>query len=148
MTIKNSIIGAYKSLDVIDDLNFGGCGIAALAVIAWAKKRFPKKSLTIAYIYTIGLVKFARTNQEILMDGDYENLWVPYHIALFVDGDFIDSGGIIENTERYAEIVKSRSVNDLIMFLEYGEWNSDFDRTSGIRKINKILGINLKKFGI
>ena len=123
-----SLKSVLDFLGAVDDINRGGCGIAALAIIRWLKQN---KKKTAKPVY--------------LDDDDYPPAHrAPNHIAVKLGKDYIDTSGPngLANPEiwEYTRVVEE---SDLITALNTDTWNDDFNRRRWLPVIESELGVDL-----
>jgi hypothetical protein len=116
-------------LNSIPNINDGGCGIAALAIIRWLKTNKKKKA------------------KAVYLDDDwYPPLdRAPGHVSVRLGQDYIDSKGrngfghpsIWEYNREYSERHLVQAINNI------GTWNSDFERAYWTPVIADELGVDL-----
>lgn len=122
-------------------LNYGGCGIAAIAIYRWIKKNNPELIEGIKFCYSYG--SHRDIEGEILTHETGEILTAPSHAQLFDGDNYIDSDGhhIFPNDEDLVYLNLEEEVVDSINH-GYG-WNDMFDRNNVVNIAEK-LNINLK----
>lgn len=143
MARPKTLKGVLGFLNRIPYINFGGCGISALAIYKWLEKRDQLKEDTrIVYYYNDENdyktnYRLAKTRRKYKS----ELPLAPSHAVLWHDGKYIDSAG--ENNEyfNYEQYIKNpefvlQSINNK------GDWNWTFDRCN-IPKIESGLDIKL-----
>jgi hypothetical protein len=144
----DTLIKVRQILDNIDDINCGGCGVAALAIYRWLKKNnllFGGEEIVFLYCWEDSVFK---CNDKVFK-GEREpaELEAPSHIVLNIEGTFIDSTFRTNETltERYqakhlgvTEDILLKTINNI------GSWNDMFEREYNVPFIESSLGINLK----
>lgn len=136
-------------LGTIEDINNGGCGIAALALYKWLEKHENYKP-EILFCYRADSRDRLKTNKSI-MEEDKNNvrtsmLKVPNHIMVKYHEDYIDADGFWPDAQFYNryEAWHTVSVEQLISTIHnYRDWNSDFERDRNVHKIEGFIGIDL-----
>ena len=125
-----------KFLDSIENINRGGCAIAALAVVLWLEKQNEQSEIVYCYdrddLYHQNCKRITENSGEAR---------ACMHAIISYNGDFYDSRGrqfdIIEN---YKHIVPRNIVIESIN--NVGDWNWRFNRKNVI-KIDTKLNTNL-----
>lgn len=140
-------INPLKSLDEVIDfmntipcINYGGCGISALAMYDAAVKE--KLNPKIVYVY--GWWDSGTINQQY-KEGKTQYAASAAHVMISINDVLYDSHGEREYddfewfTSADDEITREHLVNSL----NYGSWNSDFDRKTWLPIIEKFIGYKL-----
>jgi len=159
-----SFIEALKKLKKIKALNYGGCGIATLAILRWIKNNCPDELQNISIIslfYSRGrnLSEIKSKNRAIyLSKNKRDSGTVPNHIGilyknkLFFDsnnhGVFLPSYLKIEGAVRnqIQIFTKPDKAEEFLLYLinkEPGDWNPFFNRKKQVQRIEKKLKISL-----
>jgi len=129
-------------LDSIDCINYGGCGISALAMFRWLQKNDKLSGdESFTYLYTGWDYTFGE-NECILKENSKNKLKAASHIMLFHNGNLIDSEGSVVQ-EKYVSRHERISVDTLLDTINFSHWNSMFDREDSIPIIERRLEIEL-----
>lgn len=131
----------YKRLEKVPDLNCGGCGIAALAMIKYAEKLGIK--VAIVFLYRSYAEDMADNNMSQLASGNVDAVEIPNHIALLEGDMVIDSEG--NPLDRYQICHSGVTTEELLALIFQEGWNSHFSRRKSIPMIEEILDISLKE---
>ena len=123
-------------LDRIENINYGGCAIAALAISKW----LDKKGVENAIIYQT----FGNSSLESNLMNANKNKGIGAnscpHAQVLIEGLFWDSAGFHFPKEDFV-IVSKESV---IYSINNSTWNPSFNRTS-ISEIEGIFEVSLKE---
>ena len=132
-----------RHLDKIYSINYGGCGVSALAMYRWLKKNkmlvgdeyfvFLYVSYDSNYDVNDKILKRKRSRKKIDSGS---------HIMLHHNGQLFDSMGS-EIQRRYVKRHDNITEKQLLDALNYGGWNDSFDREEYIPKIMRMLKIDL-----
>ena len=134
-----NIVSALRDID-LPDINCGGCGIAALAAIRLAKKH--NEDVKVIFLYTEEREMWFESNQSLIKDGLIKFVSIPSHIAIEFDGVVVDTGGNV-SMSMYSCYHYDVTETELVLLLNHGDWNLDFERDKAIPRIEKILDIKL-----
>ena len=140
---NSKISGVLQFLHNIDCINRGGCGFSAMAIYKTLVKRgLAKDDLAIVYFYK-GSSETYELNSKFI-NGETKTPSSCFHAVVRNDGDFFDSGGLVDPLDYDTNMVFGK---DMIWFVELSigtpsHWNPDFDR-SNVKKITKELGVRL-----
>lgn len=128
-------------LSGINYINSGGCGIAALAMIRWIRKNLNKEIDNI-YFEHCSYCDNKNDNKKYIKNG-VGTISAPTHVYISINKKIMD----------VKTIVKSRNIDGAICFKSEDillaainnikSWNSRFKRRSGIKMIEKHLGITM-----
>lgn len=140
----NTLDEVRRFLNRIDEVNCGGCGIAALAIYRWLKKRNLLKGdekFVFMYVYEDDVF----SGNEKFFKGEYDELNAPSHIVLKIGDRLVDS------TNRSNEMLEDRynkkhlgiSEEILLKTINHNSWNDSFYREENVPVIEKVLDINL-----
>lgn len=128
-------------LSVIPYINYGGCGVSALAMYRWLKKNNQLKHTKFVYLYCKNSEDTYIKNQQVLKD-ELNNPLAPSHIVLLHNDKEIDVEFESTTVYYFKHIVEEeRFVVKTVNTLE--SWNPDFNRKVYVRLIEKKLGIDL-----
>lgn len=130
--LKDSIL---PQLNDIPNINRGGCGISAYAIANWIKKqdvRYEPK-----YIVQNG--DFSNNRECIAKNRPLGD--IP-HILVEWENFTIDSNGA--QKDWFPRLSLPISEDILIITINFGRWNSDFNRDH-VETISEIVGINLNE---
>ena len=146
----------------VESINRGGCGIAALAMLRYIEKKYSEylSEVEIVYFYN-GMSMMMSENRSIIEELKENNNskihpHVPSHILLKLDKFIFD----VEAKDEYESYIKlgKHEGTDIVSVSSIGiefllatindysiasGWNLDFKRRSGIKKLQKIYGIDL-----
>lgn len=133
---------ACNKLADVPAINYGGCGIAALALYRWC---------IVHKIQPDGFILLdddgIDNNSYAIETGEYENMTVPSHIVLSVKGYYCDSRGISDDnpySDEYDYVLDGIKPDALLYLINNGEsWNDEFDRECGVPEIEQILHVDL-----
>lgn len=129
-------------LNSICDINYGGCGISALAMYRWLKNNNKLKgNESFTYLY-ISFDNCFYENDPILKKEVDRRLSSCSHIMLNRGGKHYDSEGSNVKS-RFTRKHKKITEEQLIESLNFGEWNDTFDRETYIPFIEKKLNVDL-----
>ncbi len=138
---KNLFKKTMEFLSGVDNINCGGCGVAALGLYdaAVLEGKTPKIIYLYHPFYSWGEKEI---NDEVLRA---ESCW---HIVVEVDGKHyhangeIDSSSECEHILHYQKHIVEREM--LINSLTNGGWNSSFDRKKWVPKIKDMIGLDVE----
>jgi hypothetical protein len=136
-----------KFLSTIENIDNGGCGIAALAVYRWLIKHNKHKGIKIVYLYEDCCEKNSDKNCEIIASKNpHKQPICPCHVALKRNNRFIDDKGFRSEDEIFEWFIEYHDVT--IDFLlktvnRIRTWNNDFNRSKYIPILESSLGIDL-----
>lgn len=83
-----------------------------------------------------------RTLEE--RNGHIEDAYVPFHVALSMDGFIMDSGGEFDPDDLGYPLQQNFiAEEELVTLINDGNWNDRFNRQKEIPKIEKLLGVDL-----
>lgn len=128
-------------LSSINNINCGGCGIAAYAMYLWLKEN---NQLDKAFMFVLGYTSYSEenyiNNQNVLRDKNGQGVGCS-HMFIFHNGRYIDSDGIINPTEyKWVQHVKEEwFIKNCVSNAK--TWNYTFDRKN-IPLIEEKLKIN------
>lgn len=130
-------------LNSVPSINYGGCGLSALAMYRWLKDTDSLKGDEhFVYLYTRSDGNF-ETNCEVLdVNSKNQKLGSASHIMLYHNGMLHDSKGNSVNPF-YVHKHENLTENQLIESLNNGFWNDSFNRKRFLPEISKALNINL-----
>lgn len=132
----------YYSLRTIDNINLGGCGIAALSICRLMKNRgfiFPQYQIVFMYEqYEEDILDETKNKIE---NGLIDSIEIPTHVAVKVGDIIIDSYGVVDTKDYPLHMVVSE--DQLVKTLGLRHWNSLFDRDHSVPIIEQMLGIDL-----
>ncbi|MFA5366638.1 MAG: hypothetical protein WC333_02040 [Dehalococcoidia bacterium] len=123
-------------------VNFGGCGIAALAMYRWLKKN-RKASRKICF-YMLADQGFIHENNAKCLEGEEDRQpTAPGHMVLYDKGKYFDCGGTYDPT-RYNYHLKVTKEQFIVESLNnVPTWREDFPRKYLIGRIAQKLNIDL-----
>ena len=143
-----------RYLSSIENINRGGCGIAALAIYRWLKKHNRLKDTKIIFLYDYTARQLYDVNYQILNNNSDGTPEGAPHIILERLNKYLDSDGYLK--KRYINFQYS---SKLIVNTEFllkalnsnaglGSWNKAFNRKKQIPKIAKKLKIDLSDVAV
>lgn len=138
----------YRTLDSVPELNKGGCLIAAKAVLLYINKNYN-------FGNQINLVQISYDNYDSslfhnkrFIKGEEDVAVAGNHFVLTTDKGktLYDSEGFYELKKGYKKLIipqkKTKEFIESALSVKEN-WNRSFNRTTGIKKINNLLNINL-----
>jgi hypothetical protein len=145
-TKKNQTFkSVLEYLNNIDCINFGGCGISALAMYRWLKKHGKVNEDTGFYFFEEDEDN-DNNNREYFTNKNVQ-LRASTHVVLVHNDKFIDSHGVLDEDELMSEyeyrIFEHSEEFLLAMINNVTSWNYRFDRLVNVQKIAKKLDIDL-----
>lgn len=148
---RERIVGKFKHdfeerlyrLNEINNINAGGCGVAAVAIYRFLTQNgLYSKYLSFAFAYKGWDASLYESNLNKHNNGNYDELEVPSHVVLkFKNKFFIDSNGY--DTDPQYDLFHDVSHDEVLINVNHSGWNWIFDRRKEIPKIEKILNVNL-----
>jgi hypothetical protein len=145
INIKKEFKKVRAFLTDIPNINCGGCGIAALAMYRWLKR---KKACDVRFIVGYNNANQFKINSEYVVDHSNNSPVAPCHIGLAIRFDCFDSG-VIMDCEKDWELFRWRYIHMfedesaiLDMINKGNNWNDSFDR-SDVLLIAERLNIDL-----
>jgi hypothetical protein len=141
--IMKKIEPTRQLLNGIPNINVGGCGISALAMIKNIQKEF---EFTPEIYFSYGSYDkcLFQNNKKYLQENNYSKCEAPGHVLLKINGKYFDSGKIIDNPTRpLYHIVPYEMLMDTIK--NEDSWNSMFNRKKWAPYIEKELNIKFPK---
>lgn len=137
---------ACEFLDNIENINYGGCGVAALALYRWLQKNESIDGVKIVFCYSGYEQDTLENNRSKLDEGDI-NLLAPSHVMLYRSGRYFDSEGGLELPRypllQFIELsVLLATINEPNGEHYLDGWNETFDREA-IPVIEKGLDVDL-----
>lgn len=137
----NTLKDVQNFLSKIECINYGGCGISALAMYRWLKKHGKVTEQT-AFYYLENDEDRYNNNREYNTNKEI-TLVAPYHVVLYHNDQTIDCDGF-KPIGGYKYHILEKSEEFLIkMINNINSWNNMFSRKENVKNIAKILGINL-----
>ena len=136
-----------KTLDVIPNLNRGGCGISALAIYRWCKENGVEVSDR-PFVVLCEDEWELEHNNIACQEGDVDEIWIP-HVVIEVDGILWDSTGNEHQHSEYSLLSYSYrqdyqlSEEELLGIINTDAWNSTFNRNKFTDVIATELDIDL-----
>lgn len=141
--IKNNSVKTSDVMDYlsnIEDINCGGCGIAALVLYEMFKKEGKNPKILYFYLY-YGDPNY-KINKEFIK-GNTDIAGSAYHIVVEVDGRFYDCEGEYDIDAMGIWEKHYVTKDHLINSLTHGGWNDTFDRKKYYPKIKKYLKMDV-----
>lgn len=143
----HTLLEAQRNLDDIYAINWGGCGISALAMYRWLKDNdmlVGDESFTYLYIPSDSSYE---NNTSVLEERNNNRdcngkLASASHIMLYHNGQHLDSRGDRIGYQ-YSMSHTGMSEEQLLESLNHGFWNDSFNRSLNVPKIEKMLKIKL-----
>jgi len=132
-------------LNGIWSINYGGCGISALAIYRWSKQNESVSDRPFVFLWRENDEWEAENNDESLENGDLDSVEVPCHIAIELYAGLYDSEGLRDDDCYPFVIRQSYKLNEseLLHVINSDGWNSSFNRANFIPQIEHDLGIDL-----
>jgi hypothetical protein len=126
-----------KYLSNIPNINYGGCGVAALSMYRWLEKNKNKKSnLVICYNNS---EKYEKTIENLGKDND--KLFAPSHCGIKYKNNFLDAReNIFIAIYCHSHLIDEKKMLQLINFGDF--WSEEFER-GNTREISQRLKIDL-----
>jgi hypothetical protein len=137
---KLTFTQARELLDGIPNINFGGCGIAALALVRWRKAN-GFKDAEIVY-YEDDQYDFQR-NERALESGTYDDMIAPVHVLLKIGSRWYDTEGEYSPPEDDDYLFHTIPIEALVTTINVAEWNDDFMRGIYTPIISELLHVDL-----
>ncbi len=143
---KNLFQLIQSFLKTVENLNNGGCGIAALALYDAAV--LEGKNPKIIYLYHPYYDSTLHINEDVIR-GEREKAESCWHVVIEIDGKIFHADGeITTETENFGEMLDypKHTVDRemLINSLTNGGWNSSFDRKKWYPKIKEMVGLEVE----
>lgn len=137
---SKSFIETQNFLSSIDSINYGGCGIAALALYDAAVRE--GKKVEIVYLYNEWNTEEMEINEQF-QQGNNTKAASCMHIVVKVDGEKVDCDGNINL--KFLPVYKEHTVTreHLIQSLITGGWNPCFDRRRWFHKIKEFCQLDV-----
>ena len=133
----NTLTEVRQYLSSIPDINFGGCGIAALSMFRWCKKR----EIFTQIICLESEEEEAESNLKKLAKGIAIGLSAPSHCGIVYESTVMDCNQ--EELQEKVEITYLVNEYEMVSLIITGRgWNDSFDRDY-IRDIEDNLSIDL-----
>ena len=143
----NNLDDLRQSLDNINNINYGGCGVSAYAMYCYLEKNnLLKEDTQIIYLHD-WCENSIKHNLEFIK-GNNNNPTSANHVILYHDGYYVDSEHkyIFLNSFRYSSnyFKVPQDITHVFMKLSLNEssWNPRFDRKN-IKEIEKFIELNL-----
>jgi hypothetical protein len=140
-----TLLDVKEFLNDVDNINSGGCGVAALAMYRWMEKNnMLKGNETFTFLY-VSNDDFFYDNNEKYFKGKEQLIIAPAHVVLNIDGTYVDSTRRSNNLLEYRYPRKHVNVTEeeLIKSLNNPYWNDSFERNCEVPFIADELGIDL-----
>lgn len=135
-SLHSKLQDVRKTLNNITNINYGGCGIAALAMYLYAEKNFGKKPLIFLTYENYSTGDFRRNKEFSKTNTGYVES--PSHVVLKYSNKYFDTRGTMDVPK---EPLKHKvSVDVLIHIIINAVWNPDFNRAY-MQNIEKELNI-------
>lgn len=132
-------------LNSIPNINYGGCGISALAVYRWVKKYYEFSNVQILFCY-YGDNKYDYNNNVRVFKTCKGYLTSPQHVVLKYKNIMFDSKGVYRHLNADFPLEHEATRLDLFISVlnDLSEWNNMFERkTNVIKNIENKLEIDL-----
>ena len=132
MTLKEEILAKLEKLDNVPNVNYGGCAIAAYALVEWLKS----KGIHAHVVYLFeGYDEEARDNLEYGIKPDSCG-----HAVVALDNVYYDSRGVYTMGDGRYELALTLEQDTVMHSIKYAaSWNLAFNRETGVPAINRIL---------
>jgi len=130
-------------LNSIDCINCGGCGISAYSMYLWLKNNsLMDNSFKFVFCYKNFYEEDYYINNSDVLKTHSGNAIAPYHIAIYYNGEYLDSEGTVEisNFKWIQHIEEEWFIINCLN--NVSTWNSMFNRNV-IGNIEKKLNISL-----
>lgn len=132
-------------LSSIPDINAGGCGIAALAILRWIEKNASEMLNDIQIVFLYNDSWQYNTNCTMIQSGE-KSLVVPAHVVLRTNkGEEIDAH--CDWCEQEHPVSLDHLITTINDPIENG-WNPWFERKTQVKKIAEKLNIDLSDVNI
>lgn len=126
----NDFENFLNELNKVENINFGGCGFAALLIYEFAKIKLGKDP------HIIGIFEDVydyEANIDSFINGEY----TPTHFIVLIEDTYYDSNG------QFSDVFDECPVEEipehlLIKLIKEGDWNTDFDRLEQLPELNRI----------
>jgi hypothetical protein len=146
----NTVEEMLTYLTTIENINYGGCGIAAISMYRWLLKNDSvdnSENLYFAYLYKRADKDRYLSNKKAIKTKGKKNIRVPNHIAICYNNTYIDCMGTI-NLKHYEWIQNIYDVDFVLKTInDSDEWNIRFNRQI-VSKIENTLDIDLSDIKI
>lgn len=130
-------------LDSIYAINWGGCGISALAMYRWLYNNdMLAGDEHFVYLYVSHDHNFGINDKLLKSKRTKNKIGSCSHIMLFHNGKVHDSRGC-KIRDHYVYKHDNITEKQLIHALNHGDWNDDFDREEQMPKIERMLEVDL-----
>lgn len=131
-----------RFLSNIENIHYGGCGIATLAMYRFLVNK--GENCSIAYLHKRYDLSCAINNLNYYRDNT-NNPDAANHVCLFYNGQFMDCSDVLNPSEYKFIIFGDEEM--LVKSIETAFWNPSFDRDVNIPLIEEFLGfsLNIKK---
>ena len=140
-----AIENAYAKLDTISDLNSGGCGVAAYAMLKWIEQEFPKAKAIPVFLYNDSY----HYNRNKANFDQAEPIEAASHVVLRVGRKYYDSEGVYHPKDirkEYPYRITTTKEQLLDSVNNGGNWSHWFNRRKGKRSMQILLKIRLREF--
>lgn len=138
-TLQEDLTYVCGILDSIPNINDGGCGLAALAIVRYLRKQGHEIENPFRVIYYDTSRYYVERNKEAIENG--EHLERTPHIIVEIGEKVYDSTGeFCEDTYNYINEVPEHI---LVLTLNTDKWNKCFNRVKWYPHIVDTLGIDL-----
>jgi hypothetical protein len=140
--MKKTFKQTVKSLDKITDINYGGCGLAALALFDAAKRE--GKKVKIVYCYTGWDANELHKNNQF-KEGKRKKATSCHHVVIKLGKRYWDSTGTLSKKEikNFYTVDEEITRKHLIASINNkGAWNDVFKRKKWMPEIKKLIKKN------
>ena len=141
-----TLLDVKEFLNDVDNINCGGCGVAALSMYRWMEKNnMLKGNESFTFLYVCGEGDFFYDNNEKYFQGKKPQIIAPAHVVLNIDGEYIDttSRSMERFQYRYPRKHENVTEEELLKSLNDPHWNESFERDCEVPFIADGLGIDL-----
>lgn len=151
-SFRDDWLSMLSELDTVPSLNYGGCGIAALAMLRWLEREYPEvwKTAGVLSVHERGDWSGDRAHNLRWLNGQEEDADSAGHFRVIIDGvawDSYSNKDLDEYSSEYIIIVREpNSPEDYCLSAVnnyYADWVTDFDRVTGVPLIERLLGVDL-----
>lgn len=141
---------AINFLDKIPKIDYGGCGISALAIYKTIKRYYPKVDIKIVLCYPVydddGLLKDFEKDLSNLEQGNLAGIEFCDHIVIKYKNFYLDRTGIV--LREYINCSEKVEINlqELETMLKTSKWCSSFDRKRFVPVIAENLNLRMDDY--
>lgn len=131
-----------KTVNNVPQINRGGCGIAALALIRWIRKNKPEeiKHIKMCFMYERWSEEQEIKSNRRWVKGQRKTPYIPSHIMLTYKGVLFDSKVVGDS---YGYVMDPMPSKVLLNAINFNGWNHNFKRRKNVRELGRKLSINM-----